>query len=570
MPAAAHFLGLELAPDALRAVVLDDSLDPVASEAIEFDQNGEQLAPVDVWVTALDVLLENLTRKCDLGRVKAISGSAHNATVLWSTESASHLANLSPLHPLNAQLTFPTTPSPGVARATGAGAFLASLFLGRWAAASEAEALWRSDVTGEVERFGGRVLGTVSPYFVAKYGFDKDAFLVPFIPTPLAAYLAHVPAQGDAVFCFGHADFLMLPTTPNMNFDAAKSEVWPHPALDLQEPRRSVVVLSSRNADVPRALVRDMYTKSWSAFDRLVAVVPPGGSIGLDDKLFAFWLLQGEGHVKGIFRFETGVKVGEFRDLRANPRCLLESQILSMRVRLGRLVAPSPLDLHDSTFLPRRILASGAAAAFPSIVNLVGDVFNAEVLVSDTLLEGARRAVDGGWFSATAASALSPGGAGSGVPVVEGAGLALSGGAGATGSAYLARWAWRRLVRPEEAGASFESEVRATISRRLRTQRAGVTISAPGAPPLIRTRSHLIPDDDYPNAQGPSGGADAINGAGGNTAAFTPVTALQTSEADAALGLTRVVEPDLDAFAMYAAQAVEWSRLEGLLSRALV
>ena len=34
------------------------------------------------------------------------------------------------------------------------------------------------------------------------------------------------------------------------------------------------------NADVPRALVRDMYTKSWSAFDRLVAIVPPGGSIG--------------------------------------------------------------------------------------------------------------------------------------------------------------------------------------------------------------------------------------------------------------------------------------------------
>ena len=37
---------------------------------------------------------------------------------------------------------------------------------------------------------------------------------------------------------------------------------------------------SHRNADVPRALVRDMYTKSWSAFDRLVSVVPPGGSIG--------------------------------------------------------------------------------------------------------------------------------------------------------------------------------------------------------------------------------------------------------------------------------------------------
>jgi len=138
------------------------------------------------------------------------------ANVFWSAESAGHLANLSPQRPLNAQLTFPAVPGPGVARATGAGAFLASLFLGRWAAASEAEAVWRSDVTGEVERFGGRVLGTISSYFVQKYGFDKDAFLVPFIPTPLATYLAYVPVQGEAVLAFGHSDYLMIPATPNM------------------------------------------------------------------------------------------------------------------------------------------------------------------------------------------------------------------------------------------------------------------------------------------------------------------------------------------------------------------
>ena len=33
-----------------------------------------------------------------------------------------------------------------------------------------------------------------------------------------------------------------------------------------------------RNADVPHALVRNMCTKSWSAFDRLLATMPPGGS----------------------------------------------------------------------------------------------------------------------------------------------------------------------------------------------------------------------------------------------------------------------------------------------------
>ena len=73
--------------------------------------------------------------------------------------------------------------------------------------------------------------------------------------------------------------------------------IYPHPAQDPSEKRRYVAILSTRfvdllhlrdvthtrncrNADVPRALVRDMYTKSWSAFDRLVAIVPPGGSIG--------------------------------------------------------------------------------------------------------------------------------------------------------------------------------------------------------------------------------------------------------------------------------------------------
>src|ERR1700728_3834989 len=63
----------------------------------------------------------------------------------------------------------------------------------------------------------------------------------------------------------------------------------------------------------------------------------------LDDKLFSFWHLQGDAapfsHVKGIFRFETGIKVNEFRDLRANPRCLLESQIISFRVKWSRMAA---------------------------------------------------------------------------------------------------------------------------------------------------------------------------------------------------------------------------------------
>src|SRR6202167_1255110 len=143
-----------------------------------------------------------------------------------------------------------------------------------------------------------------------------------------------------------------------------------------------------RNADVPRALVRDMYTKSWSAFDRLVAIVPPGGSIGylnrsyadeedmadeitisLDDKLFSFWLLQGDSfpfsHVKGIFRFETGVKVNEFRDLRANPRCLVESQVLSFRVRWALMTSTGALGAAVGRARGSSSLVTSSAAVSP-------------------------------------------------------------------------------------------------------------------------------------------------------------------------------------------------------------
>src|SRR6202012_1061436 len=80
------------------------------------------------------------------------------------------------------------------------------------------------------------------------------------------------------VLSFGPMDF-MLTSAPHY-LPTRLYNVFPHPAQDQNEKRKYIVMLTSRNADIPRTLVRDMYTKSWSAFDRLVSVVPPGGSIG--------------------------------------------------------------------------------------------------------------------------------------------------------------------------------------------------------------------------------------------------------------------------------------------------
>lgn len=234
--------------------------------------------------------------------------------------------------------------------------------------------------------------------------------------------------------------------------------------------------------------------------------------ISLDDKLFSFWLLQGDSYpfarVKGIFRFETGIKVTEFRDLRANPRCLLESQILFFRVKWSQMlstgvlgssrktgVSPTPpltgrtsnglsslgvpFDPYDYTPLPSRILATGAAANFPSVSNLVGDVFNAPVFVPLSQVDSAqivphRNAPAQGYPSRAS-----------------------------LGGAYVARWVWGREWGSGGLGV-FEDEVKRLLGKRW--------VATGGA--LLRTNINGVSSTIGFGALG--------GGSGGNSGASTP------------------------------------------------
>ncbi|KAG7085446.1 hypothetical protein E1B28_003007 [Marasmius oreades] len=539
------FLGLELAVDQFRATIVDENLGLVGVECVDFDTElpeyqttggiftspGEAYTtPVEMWIKALDMLLQKLLQTTYLPRIKSISGCAQHALVWWKSTSVPSLSSLDPHLPLHNHFPAPCFSLPNTQTAqdtsshthalaieallggpdrmaqrvgtcataslvaaqllrvrecwpqevwarTGrvqlASAFLASLISGKWVPMGEAEAcatgawvhgsgtntghvvvgsgpqgFWEENVLdivggsreegrrvrgwlGDVDVSGGaRKIGNVSRYLVERFGFESDTIVTPFTSDYLATYLSLCPSPSDAVLSFGPMDSLLTPAAHYL--PTRLYNLFPHPAQEVGEKRKYIAVLTSRNADVPRALVRDMYTKSWSAFDRLVAIVPPGGSIGLDDKLFSYWHLQGDMYplerVKGIYRFETGVKVQEFRDLRANPRCLVESQIISFRVRWGRMFAtgvlhPNPSSLGQSGNssphptqtanqplptiipstspylpfyptdrgpLPKRIISSGAAANFPAIANIVGDVFNAPVYVPATQVDGAQ------------------------------------------------------------------------------------------------------------------------------------------------------------------------------------
>lgn len=394
----------------------------------------------------------------------------------------------------------------------------------------------------------------------------------------------------------------------------------------------------------------------WVCLGDLFSFVPRlHGTFSLDDKLFSFWLLQGDSHplshVKGIFRFETGVKVNEFRDLRANPRCLVESQILSFRVRWARMTStgalgatvgrargnsslvtssaaasPGPgqrtgtpaigplgtsssglgltFDPYDSSTLPARILATGAAINFPAVASLVSELFNAPVFVPTSQLDSAQ---------------ITPhrNAPAKGYP-----------GRAALGGAFVARWVWGK-----ERGTcrgSFEEEVRRLLAKRwvtsggtpIRTHIGGETPVGSGANTPYSTRrpgfgtTVLEEEEEDALEEMERLGGDAFGegelaarlrsatgsntttgtstassnalssttfttpdlgtanaGSAGEAAAttsLTPVTALPTSESETQVGLAKIAEPDVDAFMAYAAIVPEYCRLEGMLVKALV
>ncbi|KAF8756664.1 Actin-like ATPase protein [Rhizoctonia solani] len=539
----AHYLGLELATEHVRATVVDEGLDIVFSAAVEFDTDLPEFQTRGGLFTApgegvLSMQLSGALR-CQISYVRPRSYQdftrATGQPIDTRTRSYPPLPKIPRPHPRHARsrqhsearcaspetrhctlLQLPKQSrsvkatrrvDPYLARCPRS-AFLASLFVGDWAPATEAEAV----ATGFLE-CGAWWLGR---------GVPSSA------PSP--------PPRSR------HYTLL------------------PHPCT----PKSYITVLASRNGDVPRALVRDMYTKSWAAFDRLVSVVPPGGAIGLDDKLFSFWLLQPEGppfeHVKGIYRFETGVKVNEFRDLRANPRqhARMTSLLTSTPTpnRPTSLLATSLSTIFDpytSSALPSRILALGAAAGFASVASITADVFGARVLVPRSVIQGELR---GGGSGTSTPGLVVPGQQ----PQSQQQQQPAPDTRAALGAAYLASGALGLGVPVGTYGRSgLGASVLVEEDEEEKEDENGDMHERTNTNSTTATSLSLhlsLPPQQPPNAANP-------------TTTSASVHALPTDESDALLGLAKVAEGDMDAFSAYAALIPEWCDWKGCSSGAL-
>lgn len=235
---------------------------------------------------------------------------------------------------------------------------------------------------GIVREDGGGSLGSISSYFVERYGFTKDCSITPFTGDNPATILALPLRPLDAIVSLGTSTTFLM-STPNYVPDSTY-HFFNHPTT----AGLYMFMLCYKNGGLAREKVRDELAKhtsgdAWKAFDDLALSTPPLGQQNTDDiaKLGLYFPLpEIVPNIRaGVWRFnsrDSKTTLEESKDgwevPESDVRAIVESQILSLRLRSQKLVSAD--GLNGLPPQPRRIYLVGGGSVSTSIPHIVGDV----------------------------------------------------------------------------------------------------------------------------------------------------------------------------------------------------
>lgn len=209
------------------------------------------------------------------------------------------------------------------------------------------------------------VLGTVSSYFVDRYGFDPSCKVVAFTGDNPASLAGIKLKKGDIAVSLGTSDtvFLWL-TNPKPSLEG-------HILCNPVDRNDFMALLCFKNGSLTRERIRDECAEdSWELFSDLLESTPRGnfGNIGM-----YFDLMEIIPAAVGDFKFnKNNERVNRFSK-EVEVRALVEGQFLAKRVHSENLGYVKGSDT--------RIIATGGASTNKSIVQVLADVFNAPVYV---------------------------------------------------------------------------------------------------------------------------------------------------------------------------------------------
>lgn len=232
---------------------------------------------------------------------------------------------------------------------------------------------------GEVREDGGGSMGLISEYFVQRYGFGKDCQITPFTGDNPSTILALPLRPLDAIVSLGTSTTFLM-STPKYVPDPAY-HFFNHPTT----PGLYMFMLCYKNGGLAREKIRDSLAKPtgsdpWGTFNEVVTSSPPLGRQSLKDSAklgLYFPLPEIVPNVRsGTWRYnktDNGelTEASDWNLPNADARTIVESQILSLRLRSQKLVHSPSEGLPPQ---PRRIYLVGGGSLSPSIARLVGDV----------------------------------------------------------------------------------------------------------------------------------------------------------------------------------------------------
>ena len=235
---------------------------------------------------------------------------------------------------------------------------------------------------GEPEMDGGKNLGSISPYFVKKYGFSSDCSILPFTGDNPATILALPLRPLDAIVSLGTS------TTFLMNTPAYKPDESYHFFNHPTTKGNYMFMLCYKNGGLAREKVRDQLPKpenggetGWEVFNEHALKTKPLDVNSESDRAklgLYFPLRETVPNIRpGNFRFTCNQDGSDLQEesgewpKEVDPRIIVESQALSMRLRSQNLVH-SPKDNLPAQ--PRRIYLVGGGSMNPAIARIIGDV----------------------------------------------------------------------------------------------------------------------------------------------------------------------------------------------------
>ncbi|KAI2642890.1 xylulose kinase-like protein [Xylaria nigripes] len=242
---------------------------------------------------------------------------------------------------------------------------------------------------GEVPTDGGVILGTISPYFVERFGFSNDCRITAFTGDNPATILSIPLRPLDAIVSLGTSSTFLM-NTPNYKPDPSY-HFMNHPTTK----GHYMFMLCYKNGGLAREKIRDALPKPgageddpWANFNKYTLKTPPLDVNKVDGSAklgLYFPLSEIVPNVKaGTWRYKCNAKDGSSLidyassnntdwTSQVDARIIVESQALSMRLRSQNLVSEIP-DCPTLPAQPRRIYLVGGGSLNPAIARVFGDV----------------------------------------------------------------------------------------------------------------------------------------------------------------------------------------------------